>query len=73
MSTAYNSKILKFPIDNLKNLLLYTAVEDVYADCKYFGVMCNENEEYAQFQKGNFCDNKTDVSNIIKLVTNNEQ
>lgn len=65
MTTAYSSKNLKFPAEDLKNLLLYNSVDDLFIDCKYFGVRCNEKERTVQFLKGEFCDSKIDVSKYI--------
>lgn len=62
MSVAYSSKNLKYPAERLKVLLLYNALDDLFSDCKHFGVNCDEKEEMIHFLKGSFCDNQADVS-----------
>lgn len=67
MTTAYSSKNLKVPAEHLKKLLLYNSLEDLFLDCKHFGVSCNKKEGCVQFLKGSFCDSKADVSIFILL------
>lgn len=62
MTIAYSSKNLKFPAEHLKILLLYHSLDDLFLDCKYFGVNCDEKEKMIHFLKGNFCDNQANVS-----------
>lgn len=57
MSTAYNNKTLKFPIDVLEETLMWNNQNQVVQDCKYYGVVVEKTEDtklYARFQKETF-------------------
>ncbi|KAJ8947784.1 hypothetical protein NQ317_003564 [Molorchus minor] len=46
MSVAYNSKNLSFPVQLLKELLLYDTEEQLISDCRYYGLEVQNNGVY---------------------------
>lgn len=52
MNVAYSNKILKFPTNILRKLLLYNREDDLLTDCRYYNVGCDEKCVY--FEKGKF-------------------
>ncbi|XP_044756715.1 germinal-center associated nuclear protein [Coccinella septempunctata] len=52
MSVAYSSKNLKFPLHDLKQLLIYESINDVFEDCTHFGL--HTNEDCVHFDKNSF-------------------
>lgn len=59
MSVAYHSKNLTFPVDVLKNILLFDNLEDVIKECQYYGIECTK--QGVHFIKNVFDHTKTPV------------
>lgn len=69
MCVAFNSKTLVFPVERLKNILLYSSIDDMLLDCRRFGIPCDDISNTCRFSKDCFNDNALIVSTATATVT----
>lgn len=59
-SVGYHSKVLTVPSDWLKNILLNDSIEQLHADCKYYGLTVDNQS--IKFQRESFQSSKPTVT-----------